>query len=149
RRCWGCAMTDRDPFSPLGEQEERLASGDDHHRQDAAGDDEIMMPVPEYAEELRQALKRDWGRKPSDVWWYWDFNGYRSFAVVRFDDANGKTYRPYCWVRSTTGEGWKARSAPEPRPLFNLNKLAARPNAPVLVVEGEKCAKAAEKVFPD
>ena len=142
-------MTDRDPFSPLNEQEEGLASGDAHDQHDAGGDDEIIMPVPEHAERLRQALERDWGRKPSDVWWYCDVEGYRSFAVVRFDDADGKTYRPFCWVRSATGEGWKARSVPAPRPLFNLNRLAARPDAPVLVVEGEKCVRAAEKVFPD
>jgi hypothetical protein len=141
-------MTDHDPFTPLDDQEGRLASSDDPHRQDATGDDEIIMPVPEYAEPLRQALKRDWGRKPSDVWWYWDANGDKSFAVVRFDDAGGKTYRPFCWVRSATGEGWKAQSVPAPRPLFNLNKLAARPDAPVLVVEGEKCARDGEKVFP-
>ena len=100
-------------------------------------------------ERLRLALERDWGRKPSDVWWYWDVNGYRSFAVVRFDDVDGKKYYPFCWVRSATSEGWKARSLPAPRPLFNLNRLAARPDAPVLVVEGEKCVRDAEKVFPD
>jgi putative DNA primase/helicase len=142
-------MTDRDPFSPLDEQDERLTSVGAHHQQDVAGDDEIIMPVPEYAEPLRQALKRDWGRKPSDVWWYCDVDGWRSFAVVRFDDVDGKKYYPFCWVRSATSEGWKARSVPAPRPLFNLNRLAARPDAPVLVVEGEKCVRDAEKVFPD
>jgi hypothetical protein len=140
-------MTDRDPFYPLNEQEGLGRDGRDH-QQDAGGD-EIIMPVPESAEPLRQALQRDWGRKPSDVWWYFDSEGYRSFAVVRFDDADGKKYFPFCWVRTATGEGWKARSVPAPRPLFNLNRLAARPDAPVLVVEGEKCARVAEKVFPD
>lgn len=71
-----------------------------------------------------------------------------SFAVARFDDADGKRYRPYCWVRSGIGEGWKARSVPAPRPLYNLNKLAARPVEPVLVVEGEKCVRRAEKLLP-
>jgi hypothetical protein len=95
-------MTDRDPFSPLDEQDERLTNVGAHRQQHVAGDDEIIMPVPEHAEWLRQALKRDWGRTPSDVWWYYDVEGWKSFAVVRFDDANGKTYRPYCWVRSAT-----------------------------------------------
>src|SRR5262249_14765512 len=145
RRCWGCAMTDRDVFSPFDEQEERLASGDDQQQQDVAGDDEIIRPVPQYATSLLQAL----GRKPSELHWYWDADGNKDFAVVRFDDAGGKKYYPFCWVRSATGEGWKARSVPAPRPLFNLNRLAALPNAPVLVVEGEKCVRAAEKVFPN
>jgi len=138
-------MTDRDPFSRLDEQEEHCASGDAHQQQAFTGDDEIIMPVPAHAD--HQALRRR--RKLSDVWWYWDANGDRSFAVVRFDDADGKKYFPFCWVRSATDEGWKARSVPAPRPLFNLNVLGGRPTAPVLVVEGEKCAKAAEKVFPN
>jgi putative DNA primase/helicase len=143
-------MTDRDPFSPLNEQEECPASGDACDRHGAGGDDEIIMPVPEHAEPLsRETIERITRRKPSDRWSYCDREGRKLFVVVRFDDADGKTYRPFCWVRSATGEGWKARSAPEPRPLFNLNKLAARPDVPVLVVEGEKCAQAAEKVFPD
>lgn len=142
-------MTERDPFFPLDELEELPTSSTGHEQPDAGGDDEIIMPVPDYAEPLRQALKRDWACKLSDVYWYCDIKGCRSFAVVRFDDAKGKTYRPFCWVRGATGEGWKARSVPAPRPLFNLNRLAARPDASVLVVEGEKCARAAEKVFPD
>ncbi len=37
---------------------------------------------------------------------------------------------------------------PAPRPLFGLDRLAARPDAPVLVVEGEKAADAATELFP-
>ena len=37
----------------------------------------------------------------------------------------------------------------EPRPLFNLDQLAARQGAPVLFVEGEKSAEAASARFPD
>ena len=38
---------------------------------------------------------------------------------------------------------------PEPRPLFNLDQLAGRPDAPVLVVEGEGKAGHAARIFPD
>jgi hypothetical protein len=37
----------------------------------------------------------------------------------------------------------------KPRPLYGLDRLAARPDAPVLVVEGEKTAEAASELFPD
>jgi putative DNA primase/helicase len=37
---------------------------------------------------------------------------------------------------------------PAPRPLFNLPELLARPDAPVLVVEGEKSADAAPRLAP-
>src|SRR6266436_10426410 len=124
-------MTDRDPFSPLDEAAELLATDSVQEHPDAGGDDEIIMPVPDDAQPLRQALEQARGCKPRDVWWYCDVEGYKSFTVVRFEDGDGKTYRPFCWVRSATGEGWKPRSAPRPRPLYNLNKLAAKPDAAV------------------
>ena len=36
-----------------------------------------------------------------------------------------------------------------PRPLYGLDRLAARPDAPVIVCEGEKAADAAERLFPE
>jgi DNA primase len=36
-----------------------------------------------------------------------------------------------------------------PRPLYNADQLATRPNSPVLVVEGEKAADVAARLFPD
>ncbi|HWT29371.1 MAG TPA: VapE domain-containing protein [Methylophilaceae bacterium] len=44
------------------------------------------------------------------------------------------------------GEWWGA-GFPDPRPLFGLDLLAARPDAPVMVVEGEKTAKAARSLI--
>ena len=38
---------------------------------------------------------------------------------------------------------------PEPRPLYQLDKLTAAPDAPVMVCEGEKAADAAAVLFPD
>jgi putative DNA primase/helicase len=38
---------------------------------------------------------------------------------------------------------------PAPRPFYGLDRLAARPSAPVLVVEGEKAADAAATLFPE
>jgi ABC-type uncharacterized transport system permease subunit len=40
-------------------------------------------------------------------------------------------------------DGWKAKAPPEPRPLYGLDRLAARPAAPVLLCEGEKASDAA------
>ena len=89
-------MTDRDPFSPLDKQEECVASGDARQQLDAVGGDEVIMPIPDDVEPLRKALTREQRRKPNGLWWYWDANGDKSFAVARFDHANGKTYLPYC-----------------------------------------------------
>ncbi|WP_409529428.1 VapE domain-containing protein [Thiobacillus sp.] len=40
-------------------------------------------------------------------------------------------------------------SFPEPRPLYGLDRLSAKPEATVLLVEGEKCADAGHEQLPD
>lgn len=60
-------------------------------------------------------------------------------CVARYDqEGGGKQIVP--WIRSDETGEWIAKGPPSPRPLFNLDQLAARPDAPVLVVEGEKAA---------
>jgi 5S rRNA maturation endonuclease (ribonuclease M5) len=55
--------------------------------------------------------------------------------------------------RNDTGDGEKtfraSKGFPNPSPLYGLDRLAARPHAPVIVVEGEKTADAGERLFPD
>jgi putative DNA primase/helicase len=63
------------------------------------------------------------------------------FIVCRFP---GKRLRPLWW----DGSQWLWKAPPAPRPLYNLDALQQRPNAPVLIVEGEKTADAAAKLFP-
>src|SRR5690606_17122441 len=38
---------------------------------------------------------------------------------------------------------WQQRAYPAPRPLYGLPRLAARPNAPIMLCEGEKACDAA------
>jgi uncharacterized protein (DUF927 family) len=67
--------------------------------------------------------------------------------VCRFDPAGGrKQFAPLIW---TPAAGWQWKAPPEPRPLYHLDTLAARPAAPVLVCEGEKSADAAARLCPD
>ncbi|MBU2134695.1 MAG: hypothetical protein KKA45_00675, partial [Alphaproteobacteria bacterium] len=66
--------------------------------------------------------------------------------------ADGKKeIRPATLWRGGTGQPlrWKPKAEPGPRPLYGLDRLAARPAARVLLVEGEKAADAAGKRFPD
>ena len=63
------------------------------------------------------------------------------FLVCRFP---GKKIRPL-WY---DGTAWRWKAPPEPRPLYRLDALRARPDAPVLIVEGEKTADAAQLLFP-
>ena len=64
-----------------------------------------------------------------------------TFLVTRFP---GKKIRPLWW----NGADWQWKAPPAPRPLLNLDALRARPQAAVLIVEGEKAADAAAILFP-
>jgi hypothetical protein len=92
-------------------------------------------------------------------WIYRDGEGRSLFAVARFDlvDASGvrrKEVLPLCWCRPAKANGggngsWRFKAPAAPRSLYGLDRLAAHPEAPVLVVEGEKAADAAATLFPD
>lgn len=70
----------------------------------------------------------------------------------RFDRPNGeKLFCPLTWCENVeTGEcAWRWKSWQTPRPLYGLDRLAAEPDAPVIVCEGEKAADAAQELLPD
>jgi uncharacterized protein DUF3987 len=87
---------------------------------------------------------------PSHVWRYRDAEGRPLGHVCRFETARGKEIRPLTYCEGPGGErAWRWQTWPEPRPLYGLERLASRPDSPILVVEGEKTADAAQKLFPD
>lgn len=73
---------------------------------------------------------------PSKTWNYHNKSGAVILTVARYDTKPKKTFCP--WQPDGT-----MRYLSEPRPLYNLHILTARPNDPVLIVEGEKSAEAA------
>jgi len=83
---------------------------------------------------------------PAATWHYRDAAGSLLFVVCRFDPPGA---RKEIVPLSCGAEGWRWKAPPEPRPLYGLDRLAARPAAPVLVVEGEKAADAAVGIFPN
>jgi len=56
---------------------------------------------------------------------------------------------PRVWGTLNGRTGWQWKNLPEDRPLYGLDRLAARSDAPVLIVEGEKAADAAAQLLPD
>ena len=83
---------------------------------------------------------------PSAHWDYHDVMSRVILRVCRWEQPSGKKdIRPL--VR--TADGWRWAHHPTPRPLFQLDRLANEPDKPVIVVEGEKTAVAAQKLFPD
>lgn len=109
-----------------------------------------LLPAPADAPEPPKAhMVRG---MPEAVWTYRDTDGAVLGYVYRFRTSNGgKETIPLSWCRHNESglEKWHWLSFPEPRPLYGLDRLAAKPEAAVLLVEGEKCADAGHAELPD
>ncbi|MGU3336931.1 DUF5906 domain-containing protein [Methylobacterium mesophilicum] len=87
-------------------------------------------------------------------WAYRDSESRGLFYVARFEcrhelTSKGKTRKavPILTYHGDKGWRWKGLSG-QPAPLYRLDKLAERSEAPVLLVEGEKTVDAAADLFP-
>lgn len=117
---------------------------------------EPAQPIPDEAMQARPQRHYRHG-KPTAIWTYRDTQGRPLMLVCRFDlkpDSEGKRrkeFAPLTWCKSSqTGKHeWRWQGLPPSRPLLHLDKLAARPDAPVVVCEGEKAADAAASLLPD
>ena len=84
-------------------------------------------------------------------------NGPTETAMARicFVSAGGKLrparkFEPLALGEDSNGKvSWRWNYPEVPRTLYNLHLLAKRPDADVLIVEGEKAADAAGKLFPE
>jgi putative DNA primase/helicase len=93
-------------------------------------------------------------------WCYTDLNGEQLFWIQRYEDADkpDKRGKPKKTLvhRTWLDGGWHfpkrtdpfTSEWPSPRPLLGQYELKRRPDAPVLVVEGEKSYDAACLLFP-
>jgi hypothetical protein len=134
-------MNDR--YSPLTDSE-RAATALHLSRQVEPAAAEPMLP-PADAEPAEVAAVRLFGREPDALWRYTNAEGQTAFCVLRYSEADGrKSVLPLCWF----AKGWRSKHWPAPRPLYNLDKIVARPDAPIIVCEGEKAGDAAVLVFP-
>lgn len=107
-----------------------------------------VSPVPASAPEA--TFKHTRHGSPSHApWAYRAADGQLLAYVVRFASGDGgKEVLPRTLWRDANGQlRWKWRGAHGVRALYGLDRLAARPDAPVLLVEGEKTADAAERRF--
>jgi len=119
------------------------------------------QPAPRTFDPLKFGHRADASqpyRYGTAAWPYPDADGTIRAYVVRFDLPDGsKDVRPLRFLPPDNQPPdllnprhwrWKGWTAPEDVPIFNLHLLARRPNDPVLIVEGEKTAVAASKLFP-
>lgn len=109
---------------------------------------ECVIPVPEGAPPPPVANPRQ--GKPSIRYEYRTAPGRLGFYIDRYQGKDGKSFAQLTFWRNSAGRTeWRWKSPPAPRLLFGLDLLAVRPEAPVIVCEGEKAAEAARRLFPD
>ena len=138
---------DNNMFAPLGP--------DETPRNPPVPDDDWQpMPAPHGAslDFRHHALGT-----PSRTWQYTNAAGELEGYVCRFEtktpDGPDKEFRPRRYGTLTKDgkarTGWHWKGWGDNRPLYGIGDLLARPDAPVLVVEGEKKVDAARRLFPD
>lgn len=102
----------------------------------------VISPVPE---EEATVVPCMWKPELGDPAQYYAYRnehgqllGFRArYNTVKDNGEPDKEFRPW----SYTEKGWKPLGLPKPWPFFGLeNLLKIPPDAPILVVEGEKCA---------
>jgi putative DNA primase/helicase len=86
-------------------------------------------------------------------WEYRNDEGGLLCLVYRFEakaEGERKQFCPLTFCEDAKGKReWRWQGLLDPRPLYRLDKLAAAPDAPIVVCEGEKAADAAALLFPD
>jgi uncharacterized protein (DUF927 family) len=131
-------------FSPLTPEELEAAAQETAAGCEQDTDKPTLPPVD--AEPPEIAAARLFGRPPESIWRYATAEGETAFDICRYNTKGGlKDFLPRCWF---SGHGWQSKHWPAPRPLYNLDRVAARPHAPIIVCEGEKAADAAACIFP-
>lgn len=109
-----------------------------------------VFPIPESAIRSRPVFFGAELGKPVAEWCYRDTDGNPMLYVLRFQTEAGKEYRPQTYCRDSAGAcSWRLMAPATQRPLYGLDRLAANPDAVVIVVEGEKAADAGQRLFPD
>jgi predicted P-loop ATPase len=99
-----------------------------------AAPESVAEPIPEDAPDLPK--HHEYGL-PSAVYAYGD-----AFWIARYDLKDGtKQITQHTWRQ---GKWWGKGYPGKNRPIYNLAGLAKHAAAQVLIVEGEKCAEAAE-----
>lgn len=136
----------------LGGESQPEASEQPREREKVEDNRAIVYPVPSTAHVTIDDFQHKTYGAPSRVWTYKTAMGEIGGWIARYDIGEGdKEIIPYVWSRhALTGvEEVRMKAMPEPRPLYNLDQIANRPDAIIGFAEGEKAADAASKMFPD
>lgn len=138
-------MTDPQPFDPLSESERRAPAANLLKKWIP------ITPVPADAPEPKS--RHSVLGTPFRIWTYRDAEGAVLTLVYRFEARNGagKQTRPlsYCRHAESGATAWQWKALTNPRPLYALDRLAAHPDATLIVTEGEKAADGCQALYPE
>jgi len=150
----GCASEDvrRALIDALGGDEAPESSRDaPREREQVESPWKIVTPVPANVAVTIDDFLHSVNGAPSRVWTYRTADGEIAGWVARYELGEGrKDVIPWTWHRNdnTGAEEMRMKAMPEPRPLYNLDQITARPDDVILLNEGEKAADAAPTLFP-
>lgn len=112
-----------------------------------------VFPAPSTSVNLQaepQLLYMLKGRQETARYAYKDAEGNVLGYVLRLEDKHGQKINPtltYC--QNDKGEmQWRWQGFGNDRPLYGLEQIKQKPEATILVVEGEKTAEAGKMLFP-
>lgn len=139
---------DASMFEPLTDDEVTATSSTSA----AAPQKHPIVPVPDDAPAM--TFKHPKFGQPVRTWEYRDADGRLCGYAGRFefttDGQPDKDVLPITFCDLGNGKrAWRSKGIPAPRPLYRLPQIIERPDALVLVTEGEKAADAAATLFPD
>lgn len=108
-----------------------------------------VMPVPDDAPPPPKTHSRHGA--PAARYAYHDAAGRVNFYHDRYEPkGERKQFSPLTLWRYPGGDvRWQFKAPPDPRPIYGLDLLTAKPDAQVVIVEGEKARAAAESLLPD
>jgi len=107
-----------------------------------------ILPVPHGvpAHPLKHPYHGAW----SKMWEYRNYDGELLCYVCRFDpEDDSKQICPLTYCDNGKTRQWRWQGMPKPRPLYNLHLLKERPQANVIIVEGEKTAEFVQSYTKD
>jgi uncharacterized protein (DUF927 family) len=132
-------------FAPL--RDEEFGDAQATAQQTVPDEWQAIYPIPDGAFPPDASL---WGDPPNATWTYRDAEGQALGVECRWQSEGDKKIRFATWCGHADGRvSWRLKHLPALRPIFGLDRLAARPGAPVLIVEGAKKCEPAERIFPE
>jgi hypothetical protein len=146
-KCWEyIAMSNaQKPFETLTPEENAAVNKKKKNTKDEGI---ALVPVPD---DVALAIPKHPLGIPANVWEYRDAENKLLLCACRFITKEGKKEpRPLTYRQYKDGKKkWAWKGVEAPRPLYGLDRMAARPDASILICEGEKATDAAQILFPD